>query len=246
VGWVAGVDLETASISGWWLAAIGALAIAVLSDLISAAIQKQAPRLLRVIRTPLRSLRLGTRLSSAGITEYWTSEQQLPGPLLDYLGRADRSIEIIAFSLRTADMRGLRPTLERLLVNSDDFSLTIGLVRPDTAAFNVVAATWNVSPDSLRSDIEHVLDHLRELYEALSRSAQDRFRVVLHESPLASAILIDADRPSGRIHVDFKLFDAPREARFGYDVVAGTELYKQNLKSFRAVLNAESTQVVIP
>jgi hypothetical protein len=246
VGWVAGVDLETASISGWWLAAIGALAIAVLSDLISAAIQRQAPRLLRLIRTPLRSLRLGARLSSAGITEYWTREQQLPEPLLDYLGRADRSIEIIAFSLRTADMRGLRSTLEHLLASSDDFSVTIGLVRPESAAFKVVAATWNVSPESLRSDIEHVLDHLRELYESLSRSARGRFRVVLHESPLASAILIDADRATGCIHVDFKLFDAPREARFGYDVAAGTELYQRNLKSFRAVLGAESTDPVIP
>jgi hypothetical protein len=186
---------------------------------------------------------LAAQLTRGGISRFHLSRSDYHGrrgggSLPNYIAQATQSIDIVSISLRLTDQEGgLVKIFRQKLAGSHDFRCSISLLNPNAQALGAVAASLDVRPEMLRSEIRDMLRELADLRNSLGQSEKARFRILLHDAvPMGSAILIDATTSSGTIQVETKLYRAPRTESFGYEVVAPSPFYQRNYTAWKRVL----------
>lgn len=178
------------------------------------------------------------RLREGGITRFILRREQYPMSLNEYLREAEHSIRIVSISLKVRNHEeDLIELFRRRLVGQDSFEVSISLLDPGSSILKPAARALNLSPEDLRTEIEHMLGLLVELRQSLPPEVRERLSVDVHDTlPMGSAILLDATPSSGRIQVETKLHRAPRIESFGYEVEGPTEFYRRHYRAWRRML----------
>lgn len=169
--------------------------------------------------------RLATKLHLSGVRNIYTSRsdyQKYRGQadLYDYLATARSSIHILAHWLaHGVGLEGVPQKLARLIVDRPNFSVTIAIVNPDGPLLSALGAFLAMSPEEARSRARHSRDELLAARNSLNQAQRERFTIKLYDSlPVSSTIMLDVATSDGRIQVDYKTYQAPRQSSFGLEI----------------------------
>jgi hypothetical protein len=92
-----------------------------------------------------------------------------------------------------------------------------------------VANTLDVPYFKLRNEIIDMLKDLFDCYKQLTKQEQSRFKILVHDCfPMGSFIMLDATESSGMIQIETKLYKAPRNESFGFQLTRGSSFFKRN------------------
>ncbi len=198
--------------------------------------------------------RLATKLHLSGVRNIYTSRadyQKYRGQadLFDYLATSRESVHILAYWLAHGiAFEGVGHKLARLVVERPQFSVTIAIVSPKGKILPALAAYLGVSTEEVRSRAVHSRDELIAAKMTLNVEQQHRFIIKLYESlPVASIIMLDVASEEGRIQVDYKVYQAPRQESFGLEIRRnGTGLYHRFAEATLKQINDAEEVVPTP
>lgn len=169
------------------------------------------------------------------------------GSIGEYIGRAERSIEMVSISLSTGLMfENIFEVLKRKLLSSSDFSVRISLVNPNidylirTVTASVSHEHQEMTPEQLAGDIRRALGMLINGRGKLPADAQARLFVGVHSAlPQGSAIILDRGTVNAAIQVETKPYGLPLTASYAIEAVpAGPDaLYSTFLKAYSDLLD---------
>ena len=187
------------------------------------------------------------QIPAAGLTAFYPTRQyyrlfRVAATVDAYVGTAQKSVVMISINLMTGvPFNGLCDMLTKKLESTDGFSAVISLIDPEEEyLMSALAPVLSMTASNLRNSIQGTLERLRNLKQELVRSARERFVVRAHKSiPLGSAILLDHKESYGRIQIETKIYKAPFEKSFAFEVVP-TEadgFYATLAKGYEDLLN---------
>lgn len=140
-----------------------------------------------------------------------------------YIETAKNSLIMVSISLvKGFNFDDLRTTLERKLENkSIKFEATISFLNPEkTFLMESLSLVFEKNKEDLVKDINDGIKLLKEFREKLSKSAQLKLKIRVHNSiPFGSAIIIDHDKPYGKIQIETKAYKLPMGKSFAFEVV---------------------------
>lgn len=181
------------------------------------------------------------RLRFNGVVDIYFSRHDYHERLDQYIDRARRRIDVVTTTFRLASADGDLLAVLRQKLALKDFEVCISLLNPQSAAAEVLSAEAGQSPTDFRESVKCAAGMLLQLRNSLSGDQQSRFRLLEHSVlPFASAYLIDANLSSGMIHVEARLFAAPKKESFGYRIVGPSEFYQRNYQAWMAIIGASS------
>lgn len=185
------------------------------------------------------SRRLAMRLREGGITKFHLSRDQYGRTLRTYLSQAVHSIVIVSVSLKvTHDEGDIAGLFQERISENPDFRATVSLLNPRSPAVAIAAASLNITPEQMSTEIQAMLTHLVKIRQQLPALDRVRLVILIHDClPMGSAILLDAAPFKGTIQVETKLFRAPRAESFSYEVKGPSPFYTRNYRAWMKVLD---------
>ena len=110
---------------------------------------------------------------------------------------------------------------ERRLKNDKEFSITISLLNPDRPdLMTLMGASLDIAPEHLSESIRGTLNRLVTFRkESLSINDAARFVVRIHDViPFGSAIIRDHVTDKGKLQIETKVYKAPINSSFAFEV----------------------------
>lgn len=159
-----------------------------------------------------------------------------------YVDTARHSLIIVSISLvKGIDFDNLRTVLERKLEDRDEpFEVTISLLNPSKDyLMESLSNALEKSKDELAKNINEGLNKLKEFRAKLSINAQSRLTLRVHNTiPFGSAIIIDPDKPYGKIQIETKAYKVPYGKSFAFEVMQSKRhgLYHTLLSGYHALV----------
>lgn len=158
-----------------------------------------------------------------------------------YVSSAKVSLQIVSFSLVTGiQFEELCTALRFLLERAKPVDIDISLLDPRLdQLMQAIAPSYTMKPDVLVSSIHTTIEHLFALKNDLSPSARNHLKIHVHRAiPLGSAILIDAQQPTGRIQIETKAYRTGLGKSWGFELRAGGkhDLYQTLVNSYRQLV----------
>lgn len=184
-------------------------------------------------------IKLGTRFFEEGLVEYHFSRDDYNERLSTFLDRATTSISIVSLSLKIAHEEGkITEIFRKKLVYNQAFIITISLINPNNQALvKIVADALDIPYDKLRNEIVDMLKDLFDCYEQFPKQEQSRFKILVHDCfPMGSVIMLDATETSGVIQIETKLYKAPRNESFGFQIARETTFFKRNYIAWQKII----------
>lgn len=184
-------------------------------------------------------IKLGTRFFEEGLVEYHFSRDDYNERLSTFLDRATTSISIVSLSLKIAHEEGkITEIFRKKLVYNQAFIITISLINPNNQALvKIVADALDIPYDKLRNEIVDMLKDLFDCYEQFTKQEQSRFKILVHDCfPMGSVIMLDATETSGVIQIETKLYKAPRNESFGFQIARETTFFKRNYIAWQKII----------
>lgn len=146
-----------------------------------------------------------------------------------YVALANHTLTMVSVNLATGlDMEKVCRVFNEMITDRDNpVCITVSLLNPeDEYLFKSLAPVLEVPASELKEQVYRSLNHLTDFSASLPKSRQDRFQIRCHRAlPPASAILIDADEPTGLIQLETRAYKGTYLQSFGFEVAAGSELY---------------------
>lgn len=176
-------------------------------------------------------IKLGAELFEEGLVKFHFSRDDYNERLATFLDRATTSISIISLTLKMAHEEGrITEIFRKKIIYNQAFIITISLINPNNQALVKIAAdTLSIPYDKLRNEIVDMLKELFGCYEQFSKQEQSRFKISVHDCfPMGSVIMLDATETSGVIQIETKLYKAPRNESFGFQIARNSNFFKRN------------------
>lgn len=140
-----------------------------------------------------------------------------------YVNTAKHSLIMVSISLiKGINFDNLRSVLERKLEDRENqFEATISFLNPNkNFLMESLSQNFDKDEESIRMDISDGINRLLAFRSKLSSNAQSNFRVRVHNSiPFGSAIIIDHDKPYGKIQIETKPYKAPYGRSFAFEAI---------------------------
>lgn len=143
--------------------------------------------------------------------------------IASYVNTARDSLIMVSISLvKGIYFDNLRSILERKLEDRrNNFGVIISMLNPKRDyLMKAISPVFEKNEKDLVKDIEDGLDRLMEFRNKLSRRARSQFEIRVHNAiPFGSAIIIDYDKPYGKIQIESKAYKAPYGHSFAFEVI---------------------------
>ena len=159
-----------------------------------------------------------------------------------YIDTAKHSLIIVSISLvKGVEFDNLRTVLERKLEDrAAHFEVVISLLNPrKDYLVESISSALEKSKEDLVKSVDDSLNKLTEFRSKLSKDAQSRFKIRVHNTiPFGSAIIIDQDEPYGKIQIETKAYKAPYGKSFAFEVMQTKKegFYHTLLSGYRALI----------
>lgn len=140
-----------------------------------------------------------------------------------YINTAKNSLIMVSVSLvKGINFDNLRIVLQKKLESlENNFNVIISLLNPHKEfLMESIASIYEKCNEEIKNEILDGIKKLIEFKSTLSKSAQSRFDIRLHNSiPFGSAIIIDKYENYGKIQIETKPYKAPYGKSFAFEVV---------------------------
>lgn len=140
-----------------------------------------------------------------------------------YVDTAKDNLIMVSISLiKGINFDDLRLILERKLEDKNsNFNVTISLINPDKSCLlEALCPVFEKDKEDLERDIRDGVKRLTEFRNKLSSYAKDKLHLYVHNAiPFGSAIIIDNDKPYGKIQIETKVYKVPMGKSFAFEVV---------------------------
>lgn len=140
-----------------------------------------------------------------------------------YVDTAKEKLIMVSISLiRGINFDDLRTVLERKLENrSNGFEATISFLNPNKDyLMESLCSVFEKEKEDIIKDIKDGIALIQKFKNKLSLYAQKRLTLKLHNSiPFGSAIIMDYDKPYGKIQIETKAYKVPMGKSFAFEVV---------------------------
>ena len=154
-----------------------------------------------------------------------------------YASQAKRTLVFVSINLVSGlSFDGLCNTLREMLEREPGVEITISLLNPTKGHLIACICTGHdITETEMAGKINGTLKSLTLFKDSLSKNAQARFKIRLHNTvPWASAILVDHDQPNGRIQFETKAYKTSFRESFGFELENGGihPMYKMFVKAY--------------
>jgi hypothetical protein len=146
---------------------------------------------------------------------------------------------MVSINLATGtDLERIEHAFEQLLERSPPVRIRISLLDyRDPTLMKALASILGTSDTHTASAIEQTMDSLLAFRIGLERSQQAHLELFLHRTiPSASAIMVDANLPCGRIQLETKPYRAPRNKSWALEVESGSEFFETLRESYHRII----------
>ncbi len=184
-------------------------------------------------------IKLGAKFFEEGLIKFHFSRDDYGRTLTTFLDKATTSISIVSVSLKITHEEGrITEIFRKKLTSNQAFTITVSLINPNNQALlKIVADTLDIPYNKLRNEIVDMLKDLFDCYEQLTRQEQSRFKILVHDCfPMGSVIMLDATETSGLIQVETKLYKAPRNESFGFQITGGGPFFKRHYIAWQRII----------
>jgi uncharacterized protein len=173
-------------------------------------------------------------LPAAGLTGFYPERRyyrlfRTASSVDTYVRTARKSVVMISINLMTGiPFNDLCEALRSKIASDGDFTVTISLLDPSKSELmGALGPVLNTTAHDLAKEITKSLATLRDLRECLPEIDRSRLSIRVHRAiPFGSAILLDHDTPDGRIQIETKVYKAPFDKSFAFEVgPAGTSVF---------------------
>lgn len=185
-------------------------------------------------------------VAEAGLTRFFPSRQYYRtlrdgrDSIGSYIAQTTNTVEMVSISLATGmELERVIDVFCEILQRPEETAVKVSLLDyKKPYLMKAIAPVIGSKPDSLALRIQDTITNLRDFSdEKLSNSARSRFEVWCHNViPNASAIMLDADLPSGLIQLETKGYKMGMYKSFGFECAAGTEFYSNLRDSYRHLI----------
>ncbi len=172
-----------------------------------------------------RSAAMLKRMEDAGVTNFYASRDDYAryrgAPrLLDYLATAKASIHIAShWMAHGVEMEGVVAGIAQLVRPPHNLRVVVGIVSPTAAYVASMASFFDISGQELLVRTQAAVRRLSDARQGLSPEERTRFTIKLYDAiPIASVIILDAERPDGRLQMDIKPYKTPRRDAFALEL----------------------------
>jgi hypothetical protein len=166
----------------------------------------------------------------AGLKSFFPSRMYYPrfrdkiGSIDSYVNTAKNSLIMVSINLMTGlPMDGLCDVLEKRLVEEkkENFKATVSLLDPqEEHLMKSMAPIFNLECNKFSEMINEALSTLVIFRNKLPSKYRKNFRISAHKSiPFGSAIIIDHEKPYGKIQIETKPYKAPLQKSFAFEVI---------------------------
>lgn len=172
-------------------------------------------------------------IKETGLTAFFPSREHYnlrgnANSIHSYVDNAQEKLIMISISLvKGINFDDLRKVLERKLENSSKyFDATISFLNPDKEyLMESLCSVFEKEKTDIIKDIKNGIALMQNFKSKLSYSAQKKLTLKVHNSiPFGSAIIMDYDKPFGRIQIETKAYKVPMGKSFAFEVIP----YKKN------------------
>jgi hypothetical protein len=167
------------------------------------------------------------QIVGAGVTAFYQSRKDYGKYRADastidsYIATANHSVHMVSINLMTGlPFDGLCSALETKLEQNSTFSVSISLLNPwKNELMLALSPVLDIEPEKLTESITSTLSELSKLKQRISKQAQDRFEIRIHNAvPFGSAIIIDGNTERGKIQIETKPFKVPLRKSFAFEI----------------------------
>lgn len=140
-----------------------------------------------------------------------------------YVDSAQEKLIMVSISLvKGINFDDLRNVLERKLESRQNkFEAIISFLNPDKDyLMESLCSVFEKEKEDIIKDIKDGISLLKKFKSKLSISAQNKLTLKVHNSiPFGSAIIMDYDKPYGKIQIETKAYKVPMGKSFAFEVI---------------------------
>lgn len=146
------------------------------------------------------------------------------GSIDAYVNTAKSSVIMVSINLMTGlPFDGLCHLLDKRLreEKKENFKAKVSLLDPEeTHLIKSISPVLDISSQNLSKQIKKTLEELCKFRKSLPYKVRKNFAVGVHKSiPFGSAIIIDHEKPYGKIQIETKPYKAPIQKSFAFEVI---------------------------
>ena len=178
--------------------------------------------------------------------DYYTTRKDASS-IHNYVDQAKEKLVMVSINLVTGiNFDDLRKVLERKLENRNNkFEATISFLNPEKEyLMESLCDVFEKSKEEIAKDINERIILLKNFRKQLSANAQKRLTINVHNSiPFGSAIIMDYDKPFGRIQIETKAYKVPMGKAFAFEVVPMRQngIFNNLLEGYLTLINEGQT-----
>jgi len=147
---------------------------------------------------------------------------------IDYLRTAKNTVVVAGYWMAHGnEAEDIADGIADLVRKPTERKVTIALIDPNGPCIPELASYLDIPQAELVRRIQSSLGNLHEAWSKLGSDERDRLTIKVYRTiPIASVIILDGNRPEGRIQIDIKPYRVARNYSFSFELAGpGHTLY---------------------